>query len=543
MSGMNRRGVSLGTVLVVATLLATAGIAISSVSVTHLNLTAKSSATRQAENLARSVIAQAIERVLSDTEHDYGEARDPDESLDIVVPGMTPGSTVRLTFNPDRAREWGIPYSTNNVLGDRSVSGDGKAVPAASLHLYGVSETSGKKRIVEVLLHVPPMPYAIASAGVVEARNGLVVGTISELPATGRIPTPSEPEPANVHSNANGQAIVLGSGTRIGGDVAAVGTIDRTQDSSVLILGEVLDNSDSVPLADITLSDYDPELKPGAFARYNNGSYSELTIQGASKSHGDLNIGSGGLQLDGALLFVDGDLNINGGLSGKGILACTGTITVTGSASASSESSLAILAGGDFALRGRDSTRSYLQGLIYTGGDFEAESATIVGALVTKGETDLEDVRVFHHSTETVTVSLGAATLPPIDVELPVDINGSDGIRYQFSTRVQMDETNVELTIKVGSHELVTRTFSTQSPTLLDNVHLFFQTLVLPGFTPTEASILRARVTDKVLSAIGRGLDQIDSAGSNGTTTDYAVDPSEFFSFKDRIRVVSWQEK
>jgi hypothetical protein len=541
MSVMKQRGVSLGTVLLVVTLLAIAGLAISGVSVTHLNLMAQSSSAKQAENLARSVVAAGMEKVLSDAEHDYGESRAAGEGLDISTSGPAQGSTARLTFNPDQAEEWGIPYSTNNIMGDRSVEGDGRIVPASALHLYGVAESGGKKRTVEVLFHVPAFPYAITSAGAVEARNGLVVGSLTELPVNGVIPSPSQPEAADIHSNANGTAVVLGRNTRIGGDVGAVGTVDLLDSPSILVMGEVLDNADVISLPEVDLADYDPELKAGTFDSYDDGRYSDLVIPGAARSNGDLNVASGGLKLDGGLLFVDGNLNVTGGLSGKGILAVTGNLTVDGEARASTESQLAILVGRDFRLKGRGSEDSYLQGLVYTGGDFYAESATLVGALVSMGGTDLEEARIFlYGADDPVTVSLGDTE--GVTFETGRDFSyGGGGQGFSLLFRVERGE-EVTLSLVINGSIVYSDSFTSSLDTAEADLSNAFDRLIVEEFE--NDPIARTRVGRYASSFYRAWATQAqDHAEPGGEGEFITLDPSKFFKLKDKIRVISWQEK
>jgi hypothetical protein len=525
---------SLGTVLVVVALLATAGLAISGVSVTHLNLMAQNRSARQAENLARSVVAQAVEEVLSDSEHNYGEDRLASESLDISLSGVPEGSTARLTFNPEKAREWGIPYSTNNISNDRSIEGDGRSVPASALHLYGVGESGGKKRVVEVLLHVPALPYSIASAGAIEARNGLIVGSLDEIPSDGDIPTPDQLGPADIHSNSSGTAIVLGRQTRIGGDVTAVGKVDPLGSPSVLIMGEMLNDADPVELPELDLSDYDPELRSGSFDSYNDGRYSDLSIPGAAKSFGDLEVTSGGLHLDGGLLFVDGSLKVTGGLSGKGILVVTGTLTVDGAARASRESQLAILVGRDFHLQGRGAADSYFQGLVYTGGDFFADSATLVGALVSRGETDLKDARFFLDGGEPVTIFLGE----PEEVRASgiMSINLSDGQHTYDVELSSFNDEEVTYTIKDNGNFLINTTFTTSPSQIEADLANLSQGL-------NTVLIVQQRLLSMNSAIVTSWLQQLAIQETSTGTEPTTVDPSKFFKLKDRIRVASWQER
>lgn len=532
---VKHRGMSLGTVLVVVALLTTAGLAISGVSVTHLNLMAQTRSAKQAENLARSVVAQAVEKVLSASEHDYGEGRLVSESLEISLSGVPEGSTARLTFSPEKAREWGIPYSTNNISNDRSIEGDARSVPASALHLYGVGESGGKRRVVEVLLHVPALPYSIASAGAIEARNGLIVGSLDEIPTDGDIPTPDQLGPADIHSNSSGTAIVLGRQTRIGGDVTAVGTIDPLGSPAILVMGEMLNDADPVELPELDLSSYDPELKSGSFDSYNDGRYSDLSIPGAAKSSGDLEVASGGLNLDGGLLFVDGDLKITGGLSGKGILVVTGHLTVDGATRASRESQLAIIVGRDFHLEGRDATNSYFQGLVYTGGSFFADSATLVGALISRGETELKDARVFLDGGEPVTIFLGEPE--QVRASGTMSLNLPDG-RHTYEVELSsFNDEEVTYTITDNGNFIVNTSFITSPAQIEADLATLSENLNLE-------QIIAQRILHINSALVNSWLQQLAVQEETPSDTELAtVDPSKFFRLEARIRVASWQER
>ncbi|MEW6283337.1 MAG: hypothetical protein AB1758_32310, partial [Candidatus Eremiobacterota bacterium] len=152
------RGLSLGSTLLVACLVVTLGLALSGVSVTHLNLSARATSSSSARDLARSVLALAVERIQGNADFGVtGPATDVDPLR--VRFGAAPGEGL-LTFDPAEARRLGIPLSVNNLAGGRSLTApDGQTVPTQSAYLVAVGRSGGLQRRVEAVLHLPPFPY------------------------------------------------------------------------------------------------------------------------------------------------------------------------------------------------------------------------------------------------------------------------------------------------------------------------------------------------------------------------------------------------
>lgn len=84
--------------------------------------------------------------------------------------------------------------------------------------------------------------------------------------------------------------------------------------------------------------------------------------------------------LDDAVLYVNGDALIRGGIQGKGAIIVNGDLTLDGASSLQASTQLALVSQGDLRVSGNGRNSSFFQGLIYTEGDFYAEDVTLVGA-------------------------------------------------------------------------------------------------------------------------------------------------------------------
>ncbi|MGE0492110.1 MAG: hypothetical protein AB7S38_23045 [Vulcanimicrobiota bacterium] len=551
-----KKGLSLGLVLVITALVVSAGFSLASLSITHLNLTQRATNAEQATNLARSAVNLGLARILEDAEHDYGVAGTDDETLEVQLPGTRPGAVGRLTFSRVQADDLGIPCSTNNLQGNTSVSGDGMVVPTAAVHLVGVGECAGVVRQVDAIVSLSPFPYALASAGPVLTHGAIVVSGLDEELRAGPLVTPEQLLPADLHSNAPGPAVSLASGGQFGGDVKAVGKVSR--EPGVTVLGQVQSEADELDLPSFDFSQYDPQLTGRVFTALQPSYPDNLTLTGTSRRQGGLTINEGGLDLEGAILYVDGDLTIRGGLRGKGIVCTTGAVTLEGTAEVDPESSLALLAAGDITLTGSGPHGSYLQGLVYTEGRFVADSVTLIGTLVASGDgsanVDLTDTRIFGQTDLSVEFALGGAAGPPTarplpSFLLPVPIpSGYSSLEASGSAlgsgRFQVDFTllgspsvNRSVTVNLGA--------SGGLEEFQDQTRATFVEL----WQATGGS-LSDEVADFLLKSVYRNLtlDQFRGPNSGGepgpgpTVELIRLDPSKFLKFNDRARFALWRE-
>lgn len=388
-------GISIGTTLLAVALVATLAFTLASLSITHLSLVARTSQSEQARNLARSVVNQAIAGVLEDKS--FGTAG---EELVVSLAG-TEGEG-RLTFSEDTAADWGVPRSVNNIAGTGSVEGgQGQVVPVAAVHLVGVGESGTTRHRVEAILIIPPFPFAIASAGPIRSRGSVLIAGLPQ----GEEPTLDleKLEPADLLSNFPGAgAIRLGANTTVSGDIQAVGEV-VLDDGNIRVLGEVRSQAAPEQIPDLDSEEFDPAAQGLAFdplslqsSGTTAGDEPSAVLSGAVRSDGDARFPHG-LELDGATLFVDGDLVVENGLRGSGVVVVTGQTRISGGTNLSTENQVALLSEGDITLSGHGPLSSRFHGLLYTDGGLRAEQISLVGTLVARGDpgVDLRDTYVY----------------------------------------------------------------------------------------------------------------------------------------------------
>ncbi len=567
---------SLGTTLLFVVLLTTLAFALSSLSWTHLSLMSRSSNEQAARNLARSVVARAIDRILDDPA--YGT--DPQGLvLESSFESLPLPSRGYLTFDPNLAQQAGIAYCTNNLQGTASVKGASGAVPAATSHLVGRGRHGGAEVVVEAYLHIPPFPYAIASSGSIRSGGGLLVAGLDQ-PIDGSILNlqPEDLLTADMASNASSdQAIWLGGQSTIRGDLQATGQVVFEAGAEVAVLGEVRSHSDPIDLPELSFEDYDPRARGVPYQSLNSGYYNEspTSISGATVREGPLEV-DGGLRLEGGVLLVEGDLTVRGTLDGEGILMVEGDVKVEGGTELRGGNDLALMAKGNVFLQGSGSQGSYFQGLVYTGGGLEADSISVVGTLIARGEeqVSLNDVRLLlPQDGGRVEVTTGAGSVPVGSVgQWPQEIPDKAAV-YAASAHLHIDNGEVFSVSDsaqdwAGTSQLarVAETISgtyafngTRYPTLEEAAAAVLVDLaqnqgwpVRPGSSvePDLVEHIRAELEHKreaqdyhpfFMRKWGH-LVRHQAQGAPGEATVYTVDPSQFLKFQDRVRLLYWKE-
>lgn len=400
---MKRRGVGLGTTLIVVALVATLGFIVVGTSISHLQVMSHTSNAAVANDLARSVLHLALARVYQDPQ--FGTRAGEDRSLSITLPNAPEGSQGLLTFDPANSD---VPLSTNNLEGPGSVIDPaGKMVPSQSVLFVAEGRCRGVTRRVEAVLHLPPFPYAAASDGPIVSTGGLQVGSVdADTPAGAPV---ADLKPATILSNAlDAEAIVLGPNSTIKGDLRAGGGIQLDPGGGTTVLGQLYPHSDPRAVPRLVATDYDP----GTGAASLDPTYTDASFTGKLRRDGDLEVAHD-LELQGALLYVDGDLTVHGSLTGSGILVTTGKLRVEGQTQMDSSDKVALLAQKGVQLLGKGRASSSLRGLIYTEGGFEAQQIRLEGALIssqggpTSDAVRLEDVSLLKDdSASKVTVDI-----------------------------------------------------------------------------------------------------------------------------------------
>lgn len=354
-------------------------------SITHLNLMTHATHQEEALQLARSTVSLAIERIIATP--DRGQSRVASDAISLQLQGDDPNALGQVSF--EKSNALGIPYSTNNLANAAAVPGDlNHIVPANSVHIISVGRSGGITQQVQAVLTLPPFPYSVASDGNMDGSGGLQIAGVRSVP-TGPVPA-SELLPADLLSNAN---IQLGPGSLVKGDVQSGGTVQFVGGASNVVSGTVRTGAAPRQIPEMNLSTYDPRANNYAFSELAEVGSGDTVYQGMARREGDLSV-AGDLKLDGGLVYVNGDLTVTGGLQGKGLVVATGKIDVKNCSSLVGGSNMAILGGGEVHLNGTGSDGSYIQGLVYSKGNFSATKVTVVGSMVTKGTGTFHDARL-----------------------------------------------------------------------------------------------------------------------------------------------------
>lgn len=551
------RGLSLGGVLLAVAVLSVLAFTLASLSVTHLQLSSRQEHGLAASNAARSVVSQAISRILQRKE--FGEARLQDEEIRLE----SSDSMGFLTFHQAGAQRDGLPFSTNNLNKTENAHGaDGVLVPSSTVHLVGVGRSGGVERRVEAVLRLPPFPWAIASGGRVETRNGVMIAALPH----GIWPPPTDEDdllPADLLANGRDpRAVVLATGSTVLGDVETPGQV--VQANGVQVRGEIRSGSSEVALPTLKPAEYDP-LTSGREHFTVTGTEDELT--GSARGQGVLTF-SQPLTLSNAHLFVEGDLNLPRGVSGTGVIVATGDISIGASANLEGMTELAVVSGGQVTLAGRGTERSHLRGLFYAEKGLRAADITLVGTLLTGSSSsgvELDRVNVFYEPPQDTSVS-GTLTDGGIIFRIRGDnIPVSTDMSQWFSSEmvendpeaidpqtlmseliylyVDFQPTNggYPLTLQFrgfwfqGGTDIGPQTIDNADQ--LDEVLSRFESLDIFGDSRYISDGLLARVKADLPTHIQ------DGGGTSSTSSGEKIDLSQFLPIEDRIRVVSWLER
>lgn len=528
---MKRRGNSLMTTLVFLAVVATLGFALAGLSVQHLSAASARENRQQALLLGRSAVSLAIARLM--------KSQPAPGVLQSTLPGSRPGAVGLLTFENNQGMAW----STNNLQGDTAVAGwQGRSVPRHAALLIGEGRSGGVVRRVEALLAMPPYPYAVASAGPVDARNGVV---IAGLPAGYAQLNPDTSGvrlmPADMLSNDLGtQAIYLGAGTRVTGDVKAAGTVRL--DPAAQIEGQVTNGAARESIPNIDLLAYDPQTGSAPFTTLT-APPPAVAMSGAFRHQGDLTC-TEGLNLEAGVLYVDGDLDVTGGLAGKGMIVCTGNLTVNGQTDFQSGNGLAVLTGGNLKVTGSGPAGSFFQGLLYTKGSFEADRVTVVGTMIAASTNPnprvlLNDARVIYNQGGIVslppTTSGGTPASPPAWLLQLLFVDGS--------VRVQCVRNNAggwDGIFTILGPRGQTRVLSRPLGATVDQMLWSLRDVL----EPVAIEHGQLAVLEQWLASLNLGAPPPPPGAPPAPPPPSVVtfDPSSFLQILERVRVVMWKE-
>ncbi len=546
---LTSRGVSLGGTLLAVSVLSMLAFTLASLCVTHLRLSRQQDRGILASNAARSAISAAIAKVLK--ENDFGEKALADQVIQVNLGG----AEGFLTFHPETAKSRNMPYSTNNLTGtEDALSSDGALVPSGTVHLFALGKSDDTVRRIEAVLRVPPFPWAIASGGRIETKNGVVVGS---LPEGASLPVALEDlRPADLLANGTqSNAIFLGSQSTILGDVETPGQVVLGP-SPVDIRGEIRNGSSPVKLPELHPASYDPQTTGLSHFDLNSGQdVDQLT--GSARASGNLTFPQP-LTLENAQLYVDGNLTLQAGVRGTGILVATGDITIRGGAQIEGATELAVVAGGRVRLSGSGQNTSVIRGLFYAELGLEAAELTLVGSLLTGQAStgvDLDRVNVFYEEPPTIAVKDIRSGTFAVGSKTEQGNDGALNHTFEFE---EWDETNPNMTqpwflfilkptngdfpveVAMGSGRV---TLSLQPRVLkgLEDVARYREDLVIALEELDWGH--GAAVPHFLIPSFLAQFDEAFTPSKASPAISLFGEISQFLPIEDRIRVVSWVER
>lgn len=352
-----------------------------------------------ARNLAESLAARAVAKMT--VQRSFGTTEG--DSLHITDPSNL-GAEAFLAFTPAQAAAWQVPCSLNNQRDHSADTLGGARVPARAARLYARGVSGNASHVVEVMMYVPPYPYAVVASGPLTTRGSFVVSGVrstEDYPGSPDAIPPDKRVMVAAASNSDSpDAVSLGPGTLINGDVQAVGNIHI--EPGGVVRGAVKQNWDPAPLPDLSVTEYmktcgAPSQRPFC-QQVSSAMVTDLTVEWLVRREGDLEVQED-VRMEGGVLCVGGDLYVHGAVKGKGAIIVGGKTIIEGGADLSADGVVALLSRGDVTLVGKDQAASCLQGIVYTEGNLTARRMTILGSLMTKapagsGAVDLEDVNV-----------------------------------------------------------------------------------------------------------------------------------------------------
>ncbi|MEW6277035.1 MAG: hypothetical protein AB1758_00330 [Candidatus Eremiobacterota bacterium] len=372
---MSRRGISLKLVFALVGVLMVVASAISSLYLSTLNFTQSFSNGDMALNEAEAGLSELMARLPDDNR--FGMA--DEEIRGTVTPGLRPGEAYHvLTFRQGA----GFPHSTNNLDGTRPSGSLGRTIPMGTLHAVSTGFCRGQYRTVEAVIQHPPFPFGLATSGSILSRSPLIVRGVS---STAQLLMDRDDRPGHVVCNA-AQGVEIQRGpspsesTYISGFIRSVGPVKVEPPAEIRCgVREYADPSD-LPL--VNVQSYRNRGEEGV-VNILQGNFGSQVMDVMYYSDHDLRY-DGSVHLKNAFLYVDGDLEITGGVTGVGALVVDGNLTLNGGASLSSQNRLAMLCSGTITLKGGG---NHLQGLLYARGGLDAENVTVVGSAVVNSGT------------------------------------------------------------------------------------------------------------------------------------------------------------
>ena len=410
----------LGTILM-ASLLLTLAFTTAAMSFSHFTLSNQMDKAAVARSLAEAAANRAIARCLANIS--YGTKGSISDDIEVAM-ASAPGGWGKVYFGGHDQLAFGnIPRSNNFLAQDLPQQSTGRVVPSRSLHVIAIGQYAASRRAVETIVAIPQYKYAIAATGNVTSSGGLLVAGVKN-PAAVEAGVSLIPEdqwaPGCLMSNSSdpNEALNLDSGlkpTRITGDVRAVGGIRLGANTSVEGAFKAFTSPEEVPK--VAPGDYDTALMAGVNTTLGANEFN-LEINGPARRSGNLSV-TGGLTMDAGILYVDGDVEVHGGLHGKGALIASGKVKIFNQSQfRAADDQAAIVAQSDVEIHGSDKDDCVYNGVVFTQGNFKADKVTLLGSLCAAGTSSQVQLDEVNMLTNPISMDLNYA----IEGMLPEDV-------------------------------------------------------------------------------------------------------------------------
>jgi hypothetical protein len=420
----NKRGSGLATVLMVTAIATTLAFTTVGLSFHHLSATTRMGNGYYAKNLAEAALAKAIDKIMTD--QDYGRTVTADTTIRINFPDAPAGSYGLLTFDSAEAQNYNnsqpgarLPGCFNNLLSDTPRLAPEANVPGHAVFLSAVGVCKGSTRRIDTVVYVPKFPWALAASGSIRSTGDIFLASVRK---GGDPNVDADLLPASLATNsAIGDKAVefAGANITIKGDLQSH---SGAKLGNAVVLGEKRLNAATITLPSLNIADYDTKNKNGVSNLADI--QTSAPVKGFAHRSGDL-LCADSLVLDGAVLYVDGNLNVSGGIKGTGAVIVKGKTTVAGTSSFVGDNKLALLSEGDVAITGTSDNPSHFNGLLYSEGNLSASHTSLVGTVIANdksggsgGQISLDKSKIIQDSSSssfnmTVTTSSSANSNDP----------------------------------------------------------------------------------------------------------------------------------
>jgi len=386
-----RKGATFATVLLILSVSAVLVFSFASLSTVQLRTSLNLESKDHARNLAESMLYVGMDRLAGDP----GFGRN-NQSLSLPLQGYPANSLAALTFDAGQAGSLGIPPSYNNMNSKTPVIIGGTSIPGESVRLVGLGKCGDTRVVVECLYNRPAFPTGLVSGGDIHATGLYLAGLLPGQPFNGDVSalTPDQLRPADVHANKNSaQAVTLDATSVVRGDVSAVGGVSIADGAQ--IRGEVRTHSapQQLPLLDIANIRSRMAANNVQPNTVDSPTIPAKTIDWFEQRSGDLTV-QGDLTLNNGLLYVTGNLVVHGKVQGTGAVLSQGSITVDQSSTSTAPQQITLASHGNLSLHGVDRENSFFHGLVYSDAATELKRVTVLGTVVSHGDSLLENVNL-----------------------------------------------------------------------------------------------------------------------------------------------------